>query len=87
MTTFDKKLSNQISRSQFCKQNKTHKIYREVDLMDKQAFAYNWDAYKMAEIEIKIAINQRLFDNRCISEDMYGQAKLLILKQKIDNTD
>lgn len=46
---------------------------------------YNRESWKTAETEIKLAINQKLFDTKYIGEDMYRQAKLLILKQQTEN--
>jgi len=77
---------SQDNKSQFCKQKKTHRIYREVDSMKNQAFAYNLESWKIAETEIKLTINQKLFDNRHISEDMYRRAKILILKQQTEKS-
>ena len=48
---------------------------------NRSEFSVNEDALKVAIIEIKLYINQKLYYNGVLTEEMYNKAKELILKE------
>ncbi|MFI3205712.1 MAG: hypothetical protein R3Y33_00555 [Clostridia bacterium] len=49
-------------------------------LMERQEFVINDVKKEIFILEIKLAINKKLYDKNIISEEMYIKAKELILK-------
>ncbi|MEG1687656.1 MAG: hypothetical protein RR185_08855 [Angelakisella sp.] len=71
--------------TQFFTQPDKHKIDRGDFMQDGTAYTYRPQAMQEVKLEIKLAVNERLYRMTLITEEMYTKAKNIILKEEEDN--